>query len=152
MSNKGYTEYHAAQIDFMKVLGAKNIAEPFSFNMNHIFETIGGMKTAQEFVNMPKNLANELISRKDYPANIETFATAMGTIFNYYGRRSICKMYATDYNDDTDTSVIAGFLGQETVKVLDEFMLGWFDVGKVSLIDTLYGKMIVALTRRNKLV
>lgn len=41
MSNKGYTEYHAAQIDFMKLLGAKNITDPFSFNMDKKFETLG---------------------------------------------------------------------------------------------------------------
>ena len=151
MSNKGYTEYHAAQIDFMKLLGAKSIAEPFSFSMKQSVETFGGTKTAKEFVDMPRNLANELISRKDFPANIETLATTMGAIFNYYGRRSICKMYATDYIDEADTSVIAGFIGEDTVKALDAFMLGWLDAGKVSLLDALYGKMIVSLVQRNKL-
>ena len=151
MSNKGYTEYHAAQIDFMKLLGAETIAEPFSFKMDQRFETFGGMKTAREFVDMPLNLASELISRKDFPANIETLATAMGTIFNYYGRRSICLMYAADYSDDADTNVIAGFLGQETVKALDDYMLGWFNAEKVSLIDMLYGRMVVSLAQRNKL-
>lgn len=151
MSNKGYTEYHAAQIDFMKLLGAETIAEQFSFNMSQSFETIGGTKTAQAFVDMPRNLATDLIRRKDFPANIETLATTMGTIFNYYGRRSICKMYATDFKDDADTSVIAGFLGQETVKALDAFMIGWFDSGKVMLIDTLYGKMVVSLAQKNNL-
>ena len=57
----------------------------------------------------------------------------MGAIFNYYGRRSICKMYATDYIDEADTSVIAGFISEDTVKALDAFMLGWLDTGKVSL-------------------
>ena len=151
MSNKGYTEYHAAQIDFMKLLGAKSIAEPFSFSMKQSVETFGGTKTAKEFVDMPRNLANELISREDFPANIETLATTMGAIFNYYGRRSICKMYATDYIDEADTSVIAGFIGEDTVKALDAFMLGWLDTGKVSLLDALYRKMIVSLVRRNKL-
>ena len=41
MSNKGYTEYHVAQIDFMKLLGAKSIAEPFSFSMKQSVETFG---------------------------------------------------------------------------------------------------------------
>lgn len=151
MSNKGYTEYHAAQIDFMKVLGANNIVESFSFDMEQKVETFGGIKTAEEFVKMPLNLAIELISRDDFPANIETLATAIGAIFNYYGRRSICKMYAKEYNDSLDTSVIAGFLGADTVKALDGFMLGWFNAGKVSLIDTLYGKMIISLVQRNNL-
>lgn len=151
MSNKGYTEYHAAQIDFMKLLGAKNIVEPFSFDMKQKVETFGGTKTAEELVKMPLNLANGLISRGDFPANIETLATAIGAMFNYYGRRSICKMYAKDYDDCLDTSVIAEFLGEGTIKALNGFMLGWFDAGKVALIDELYGKMIVSLAQRNNL-
>lgn len=151
MSNKGYTEFHAAQIDFMQVLGAKSILEPFSFSVSQKVETFGGTKTAEEFLNMPLNLAVELISREDFPANIETLATTMGAIFNYYGRRSICKMYATDYNNEADTSVVAKFLGIDTVKALDGFMLGWFDEKRVALIDSLYGKMIVALAQRNNL-
>lgn len=103
-------QMNAAQIDFMKSLGAKSIAEPFSFSMKQSVETFGGTKTAKEFVDMPRNLANELISREDFPANIETLATTMGAIFNYYDRRLICKMYATDYIDEADTSVIAGFI------------------------------------------
>lgn len=151
MSNKGYTEYHAAQIDFMKLLGANNIAAPFSFDMKQKVETFGGTKTAEELVKMPLNLAIELIRRADFPANIETLATAIGSIFNYYGRRSICKMYAKDYTDYWDVSVIAALLGKDTVKVLDGFMLGWFDSGKVALIDALYGKMVVSLAQRNNL-
>ena len=75
----------------------------------------------------------------------------MGAIFNYYGRRSICKMYAIDYVANEDMSVIAGFIGEDTVKALDAFMLGWLDTTRVSLIDALYGKMIVELAQRNNL-
>ena len=135
----------------MKLLGAKNIAEPFSFSMKQTVETFGGTKTAKEFVDMPRNLAVELISRDDFPANTGTLATTMGAIFNYYGRRSICKMYAIDYVANEDMSVIAGFIGEDTVKALDAFMLGWLDTTRVSLIDALYRKMIVALAQRNNL-
>ena len=142
MSNKGYTEYHAAQIDFMKLLGAKSICEPFSFDVNQIFETVSGPKSASELVIMPLTLAAELISRNDFPANIETLTTTMGTIFNYYGRRSICKMYSVNYSDNADMSMIASFLGKDTVKVLDAYMLGWFDKNKVESIDKLYIRMV----------
>lgn len=69
----------------------------------------------------------------------------------FYDRRSICKMYAIDYVANEDMSVIAGFIGEDTVKALDAFMLGWLDTTRVALIDALYGKMIVALAQRNKL-
>lgn len=148
MSNKGYTEYHVAQIDFMKLLGAQSIAAPFSFDMRQKLETFGGAKSADEFVRMPMNLASELINRADFPANIETLATTMGTIFNYYGRRSICKMYAVNYADDVDMSAVISLFGEEAVKALDAYMLGWFDKGKVSLIDELYKRMVITFVSR----
>ena len=151
MSNKGYTEYHAAQIDFMKILGAANIYEPFSFDINHKIETFTGTKTAKDFVEMPLNLATELIMRPDFPANIETLATTMGSIFNYYGRRSICKMYAVNYDDTADAKAIASFLGNDTVKALDEYMLGWFEKNKVSLIDELYRMMVLTFASKYNL-
>ena len=151
MSNKGYTEFHAAQVDFMRILGARNIYEPFSFDMGQRIETFGGTKKAKDFVEMPLNLATELITRSDFPANIETLATTMATIFNYYGRRSICKMYADNYADDSDTSTIASFLGADTIKALDAYMLGWFDKNKVSLIDELYKKMVLTFVSKYNL-
>lgn len=151
MSNKGYTEYHAGQIDFMKLLGAENISSSFEFKMNQKIETVGGTKTAQEFVEMPRKLASELIGREDFPANLETLAVTLGIIFNYYGRRSVCLMYAGDYDDSADMSVIEGFLGKDTVKAFNNYMVGWFEAKKVTPIDMLYGKMILALAQKNKL-
>lgn len=151
MSNKGFTEYHAAQIDFLKLLGAKVISQQFSFSMNQSFETFGGSKTATEFVKMPRSLAIELIRRQDFSANIETFATTIGAIFNYYGRRSICKMYATDYIEEKEDCVIESFIGADAVKALDAFMLGWFDDNKVAILDGFYQKMILTLVSRYKL-
>lgn len=151
MSNKGYTEYHAAQIDFLKILGAVNIYEPFSFDIYQKVETFGGEKTAKSFVDMPLGLATELIMRPDFPANIETLATTMGTIFNYYGRRSICKMYATNYDGTANVGAIVSFLGESTVKALDAYMLGWFDKNKVSLIDELYRRMVLTFASKYKL-
>lgn len=151
MSNKGYTEYHAAQIDFMKILGAHNIYEPFSFDANQSIETFGGTKSAKEFVRMPLKLATELISRSDFSDNIETLVTTMGTIFNYYGRRSICKMYATNYDDNADVNVIKSFLGVEAVNALDVYMLGWFNKNKVALIDELYKRMVLTFASKYKL-
>lgn len=151
MSNKGYTEYHAGQIDFMKLLGAENVNQPFVFKMDQRIETFGESKTALEFVDMPRELASELIGRADFPANIETLAVTLGLIFNYYGRRSICLMYAENYNDNADMGAIENFLGKDPVKALNKYMQGWFDAKKVALIDMLFGRMILSLVQKNKL-
>lgn len=153
MSSKGYTEYHAAQIDLLTLLGAhKAIQESgFSFSISQSFETFGGKKTADDFLKMPCVHASELISRDDFPANIEMLAITFGLIFNYYGRRSICKMYATDFQDTVDTSRFVDFLGIDTIKALDDYMLGWFAPSKVDLINQLYGHMIISIAQRNHL-
>ncbi|MCR5111645.1 MAG: hypothetical protein K6B38_12215, partial [Ruminococcus sp.] len=138
VSNKGFTEFHAAQIDFMQILGAKNIFTPFSFDMNKRVETFSGTKTAKEYLDEARTLATSLIQRTDFPANIETLATTLGAIFNYYGRRSICKMYAKDYKDDADMSVISKLIKEQTVTALNNFMLGWLTPERVAIVDELY--------------
>jgi len=148
MSNRGYTEYHAAQIDFIKLLGAESISQPFSFSMSKTFETFGGTKTAADFVKTPHAHATELINRHDFPANIETLATTFGLIFNYYGRRSICQMYSIDYLENVDNSTIADLILKETVEALDKYMLGWFDSIHVATIDQLYQRMAISLAQQ----
>lgn len=148
VANKGYTEYHAAQNDFMQLLGAKNITEPFSFSMKQRFETFSREESAFDFLMQPHNHAISMIERDDFPASIEALAVTLGLIFNYYGRRSVCKMYATDYVDNADNSVIAGFIREDTVKALDMFMLDWFTKERVSMIDSLYYKMVISLAQQ----
>ena len=148
ISNKGYTEFHAAQIDFMQVLGAKNILTPFSFDMNQKVETFSGTKTAREYLDEARLLATSLIQRTDFPANIETLSVTLGVIFNYYGRRSICKMYANDYNDDTDMSVISCLIMEQTVSALNNFMLGWMEPERIALVDQLYYRMAISIAQQ----
>ena len=69
MSNKGYTEFHAAQVDFMRILGARNIYEPFSFDMGQRIETYSGTKKAKDFVEK---------------TGIDTLAVAIGTAHGIY--------------------------------------------------------------------
>lgn len=151
MANRGYTEYHAAQIDFMKLLGAKSIKDSFSFSMSKSFETYSGTKTAAEFLKETHDHAIELINRQDFPANIETLATTFGIIFNYYGRRSICRMYAIDNLENVDNSSIEKLIRKDTVKALDNFMLGWFDKDHVLAIDKLYQQMAISLAQQYNL-
>ena len=152
VANKGYTEYHAAQNDFMQLLGARSTDKPFTFSMQQRFETFSGGKSALEFLLQSHSHAVAMIERVDFPASIEALAVTLGLIFNYYGRRSICKMYAVDFIDNTDNSAIAKFIRPDTVKALDMFMLGWFDDIKVTLIDSLYYKMAISLAQQYKLV
>lgn len=140
----GFSEYHAGQIDFMKVLGAENIDSILNFSMKQIFKTVENIKTAEEYVIAAHNTSTRLISRSDFPADVQTLSAAFGLIFNYWGRRSICKMYAVDYIEKVDNETIEKFIGKETFKELDTLMNGWLTVDQVNLIGDFYYKMIVS--------
>jgi len=60
-------------------------------------------------------------------------------------------MYAVNYTDSADMSAIVAFLGEDTVKALDSYMLGWFYEKKVSLIDELYKRMVLTFASRHHL-
>ena len=151
VANKGYTEYHAAQNEFMQLLGAKNITEPFSFSMKQRFETFSREESASDFLIEPHNQAVAMIERDDFPASIEALITTLGWIFNYYGHRSICKMYASDFIDTVDNSVISKLIHEDVVKLLDAFMLGWFTEKDVTLVDALYYRMAISLAQQYRL-
>ncbi len=146
--NAKYLVFHAAQIDFLQILGAKNIFTPFSFDMNQKVETFSGTKTAREYLDEARTLATNLIQRTDFPANIETLAVTLGAIFNYYGRRSICKMYATGYNDDADMSLISSLIKEQTVTALNSFMLEWLEPERIAIVDQLYYRMAISIAQQ----
>jgi len=150
--NKGYTEFHASQIDFMQIVGAENIFTPFSFDMNQMVKTISGEKTANEYLDESRILATDLIERTDFPANIYTLLDTLGIIFNYYGKRSICKMHAKNYKDQSDLGVITGLIGEDNVKILNSLMLGWLEPSKVVLVDTLFKIMVMSLAQKYHLL
>lgn len=152
IANKGYTEYHAAQIDLLKALGAKKISKPFSFKIDQSLQLIEGEKTVADFVDAPRKLAEQLIIRPDFPSRIETLVTTLGAIFNYYGRRSICKMYCKDYDDSFKSSIIESFIGRDAVQFLNSYMIDWFDAPKVVIADTFNYKMYAALAVRHHFV
>jgi len=141
---KGFSEYHAGQIDFLKVLGVEKADASFSFSMKQIFETVAGPKTAEELVIEAHNASTSLINRSNFPADVETLVITFGLFFNYWGRRSICKMHAVDYVEKVDNEVIEKCMGKEPFKAMDVFMNGWLAEDQIKLIGEFYFKMIAS--------
>lgn len=148
----GYTEYHAAQIEFLKLLGIICMDQNIFFSMNDRIETFGGERSISEYVNSSHALVTELMSRVDFPQDIETLKTTVGILFNYYGKRSICKMYSEDYLENVDNSVIDSLLSKKMVTTLNAFMEGWFDDTKVGLCMNLYSNILFPLIKQYALV
>ncbi len=148
---RGFTEYHAAQVDFMRLLGADKITSKVSFTMNQEFNTVEGRKTAYDFVVNAHNVASSLIARGEFPADIETLSTTLGLIFNYWGRRSICRMYSTDYMDLVDSSEIEKFFGHDAYKGLELLMNGWLSETNINLLLEFYLKMVISTAQKHSL-
>lgn len=150
IANKGYTEYHASQVALMKLLGVENINSTPSFKMEQTVETYSGSKSINDLVSTPLGTILEIIGRNDFPADIGAISTVIGLAFNYYGYRSICRMFADDYIGDEDTSAIELLLGDGTSKLLDKLMVGWFDDVKVSIVDKLCENLVSTMLKKYK--
>lgn len=148
LGNHAYEEYHASQVELLKLLRVKNIHDTFMFSMRDKIDTVTGKKSIDEYVEEAHKHAIELISRIDFPADIDMLKSTLGIIFNYYGRRSICKMHASDYRDLLDYTVIKGFLTPQIEKILNSFMEGWFNTGKVEQLCKFYQNFVLVLVQQ----
>ena len=152
VANKGFTEYHASQIDLFKRLGANNVNDTISFSMNTTIEYLGKRITVGEFLYAACSTACEIINRNDFPKDVETLSTALGTIFNYLGRRSICVMYATDYKDIIDDSRMSGLIGNAPFSLLKGLMSRWLDDKTVATVDGLFFRLVSTLLHQFQLI
>lgn len=154
VANKGFTEYHAAQIELLYLLGAENISDDISFSMEQEFETVPGKKNVLGYVQDILNTVKSLLTRPDFPADIETLATTLGMIFNYWGRLSVCKMYAEDYQKYADQfsneAEIEQFFGTSIYNRLQKLMQGRLNDEQVALVDEIYLMTIIDKGQRMK--
>ena len=140
MALSGYTEYHAAQVELMIMLGADSIqTQDFSFTVDVEI----GNSTVRNYLNSRHQLVVNMMNRTDFPRDIEALKTTVGVLYNYFGVRSICKMYAKDYTEEVDNTII---IIQKLSKVLFEeinsFMVGWFNEAQVELSFVSYMKIM----------
>lgn len=139
---RGFLEYHASQVETIKILNNNKMNKCIPFSMSQNVDTVASTKSVQEFVDEPANIANSLLGRSDFPKDIETFATTIGLIFNYYGRRSICLMYAEDFKEDIEKDKFASFIGKEQFVALDAFLRGYLNSNQIEALGQFYFKML----------
>lgn len=63
---RGFLEYHASQIETIKILGYESFGENISFSMKQQVETVASTKSMQNFVDEPANTAKSLLKRNDF--------------------------------------------------------------------------------------
>ncbi len=75
----------------------------------------------------------DVMSRADFPVNIETLKTTLGVLYNYFGLHSICKMYANDYDEQVNNTAIIKIILRQQFILMNIFMECWFDKPKVEM-------------------
>ena len=144
----GYTEYHASQIELLKMLGLKSAKEHIAFSISKNITTIAGDKTVGQYVDTKRRQAIELFQRKDFPNSIEQLKTAIDVLFNYWGLRSICYMYCKDYNEETDNTAFTHHIPVNTFNQMDQLMVGWLSERLIDICCKGYGAMIMPLIEK----
>lgn len=147
----GFTEYHAAQVELMQLLGAKTIKDTVSFSMNTIIDTISGKKSVSQYLNEKQQHAISLFSRKSFPDDLSTLKTAIGILYIYWGIRSICEMYSTDYVEKISNTAFLAFIPSLDFSASNNLMHGWLDEKNIELSITLYLKILFPLIKEFKL-
>ena len=108
-------------------------------------------KSVTQYVSDKQKHAIDLFSRDDFPANISTLKTALGVLHNYWGLRSICEMYATDYEEIIDNGSFLKHLSTLHFSLLNNLMHGWLDQTRIDMSIPLYVNTIVPIIREYNL-
>lgn len=147
----GFTEYHASQVELMQLLNVENIDDSFTFSMDSIINTISGKKSVKQYIDERQQHAIDLFERKDFPANLETLKSALGILYNYFGLRSICEMYAIDYKEKINNEAFLKYISTLQFCPLNNLMHGWLDEKKIDQSIELYVNIIFPLIEKFKL-
>lgn len=146
----GFTEYHASQVELMQLLGAESITQPISFSMNTIIDAFS-KKSVFQYVEEKRLHAVELFSRGDFPADLETFKSAVGVLYNYLGLRSICEMYAVDYKEIIDNAAFLKYIPTANFASINRLMHGWMDRTKIEVSIVFYNNTFLPIIQEYKL-
>lgn len=145
----GYTEYHASQVELMVLLGENNIRpNKFTFSLD---SEIFHKKTVKDYLLQKHQLFVDMMNGKAVTMNAEKLITTLGVLYNYWGLRSVCKMYGQNYIEQIDNTPIIKEFPERMFFVADTFMEGWFDKKKVEQSFGLYSNILMPMLKKNKI-
>lgn len=130
---RGYTEYHASQNELMYLLGLCKTADE-KFSMKTKIEVLAGEITVEEYVELKRQHASELFASSLFTQDVEVMISSLGALFNYFGLRSICKMYSFDYEEIVDNSAFLQRLSTMEFVTFNQMMQGWLDETSINTI------------------
>jgi hypothetical protein len=95
---RGYLEYHAAQIEMMKLVGASKITDSVEFSMHDTITDIEGTKSVLKYVEHGLEVVTSAMAKPGFKTDIAQVFHAVGALYNHLGRLSICQMASPDFD------------------------------------------------------
>ena len=117
----GYMEYHASQVELMIMLGADSVKDLLSFSMQDHVEQSDW--TFVQYVNNKLNTAQRLIADK----NQQTRVDGLNAFFNFLGLKSVCGMFAKDFEETYSYQGIMAKMSSPLFMELRRTYSGWID-------------------------
>lgn len=151
-SLSGFTEFHASQVELMRLLNADSITSDLPISKNAIIETVSGIKSVSQYINDKFTHAYDLFSRPDFPASIETLIAALGVLYNYFGLRSIYKMFSSNSIEARDYSPFLKHIPTVLFDLLNSSMQGWLTPAQIDVACTTYPMILIPIINKYKLV
>lgn len=153
-SNRGFTEYHAGQIELLKLLGAKNKEEKLSFSLQKPIDTQYGRISVLDYILKCIKEVKEAVPKGLQPTNLADLSNILGIIFNHLGRLSICRLYAEDYDrfkgELEDLDFVISFFGV-THAGLIHMAKGILSEKEIKEMGAVYFHMLGSLMHKYKL-
>ncbi len=95
---RGYLEYHAAQIEMMKLVGASKITDSVEFSMHDTIADIEGAKSVLEYVEHGIEVVTSVMNKPGFKTDITQVFHAVGALCNHLGRLAICQIASPDFD------------------------------------------------------
>lgn len=138
----GYTEYHAAQIALLELLGCRSSKdENFRFSMK--VQCADYPSVSDYILDRRQRYLNDMKSII-IPNDMGLIKDELGILFNYLGFVSVCKMYGTDYDEIADDELFSFFSMRDGMSIKN-LMVGWLDNEKVKESMSLFKRILLPL-------
>ena len=149
---RGYLEYHAAQVEMIKLLGRRRFSIGESFSVNDIVCTMERKMTVREYLECGLDVVDDRLHRVECEPSIASLFYAVGTLYGHLERISVCEAAATDY--DLCSSIMeercaaSELFGATVWRRIRSVFTGIMDEGQVLAGGNLYWGALVDLLQK----
>lgn len=149
---RGYLEYHAAQVEMVKLVGAFKITDSVTFSMCDAITDIEGPKSVLEYVLHGIEVITSAMVKPGFKTGIAQVFHAVGALYNHLGRLSICQMASTDFDQYArelmERCPGAELFGQDAWSLIVNVFCGIMDEPSIQLGGQVYFGTLIQLFQR----